>query len=83
MSSQCFYNKYLLTNICSYNTPKEIILFSSCNKTISDNLNPSNNSVINNIMYYHVSQTIFEFDEEESNTKKEKKMLWEILGKVV
>lgn len=73
MSSQCFYNKYLLTNICSYNTPKEIILFSSCNKTISDNLNPSNNSVINNIMYYHVSQTIFEFDEEESNTKKERK----------
>ena len=77
MSSQCFYNKHMLTNICSYITPKEIILFSSCNKTINDNLNPSNNSVINNIMYYHVSQTIFEFDEEESNTKKERKNVME------
>ena len=72
MISKCFENKFTISNICSYLSPMEIISFSLCNKTIYDQLNPSKNAFINNIMYCHISQTFFEFDEKESNSKKER-----------
>ena len=77
MISKCFENEYAISNICSYLPLTGIISFSLCNKTIQEQLNPSKNSFINNIMYCHISQTFFEFDEEESNSKKERQKIME------
>ena len=60
MNSKCFKNEYLTTTIVMYLNPKEIISFSSCNKTINRILNPSNNKTINTIFYFYTSQKFFE-----------------------
>ena len=60
MNSKCFKNEYLTTKIVMYLNPKEIISFSSCNKTINRILNPANNKTINTIFYFYTSQKFFE-----------------------
>ena len=77
MSVECFENKNMLNYICSFLNLKEITLLSSCNRTISALLDPSNNSVINYIMYLYTSEKYFIFDTKESNIKEERNKIME------
>ena len=61
-------NKHLLTRICLYLEPKDIISFIESNKSIKSKLNPSANSITNKIFYYGVTRTIFNLDEDNDET---------------
>ena len=61
-------NKHLLTRICLYLEPKDIISFLESNKSIKSKLNPSENSITNKIFYYGVARSIFNLDEDNDET---------------
>ena len=60
---QCLKTINLLTNICGYMDYPNIIIFSMCNKTINNALNPDKNIIINNIFMQTIIKLFFEFDE--------------------
>lgn len=81
MSLQCFASKYLITKISMYLNPNEIISFSRCNKTIKMNLSSSNNDIINNLFFNHVSKSCFKTEEEDYeldkiNNQNEDNLFW-------
>ena len=72
-------NEHLLTRISLFLEPKDIIPFLESNKSIKRKLNPSTNSITNNIFYYGV-RSIFALDEnidESSNLVYDEKELLE------
>ena len=56
-------NEHLLSRICLFLEPKDIIYFLESNKSIKRKLNPSTNSITNNIFYLGV-RSIFTLDED-------------------
>ena len=71
---QCLKTINLLTNICGYMDYPNIIIFSMCNKTINNALNPDKNIIINNIFMQTIIKLFFEFDED-YNIKNKKNLL--------
>ena len=61
-------NTHLLTRICLYLEPKDIISFLESNKSIKSKLNPSVNSITNKIFENYVSRSIFTLDEDDDET---------------
>ena len=56
-----------------------IIIFSQCNRTINNSLNPEKNIIINNIFLQAVIKLFFEFDEEDNNFPNKKNLLGKLL----
>jgi hypothetical protein len=71
---QCLKTINLLTNICGYMDYPNIIIFSMCNKTINNALNPDKNIIINNIFMQTIIKLFFEFDDD-YNLKNKKNLL--------
>ena len=61
-------NEHLLTRICLHLEPKDIISFLESSKSIKRKLNPSKNSITNNIFYYGATRSFFTLDEKFDET---------------
>ena len=71
-------NEHLLTRICLFLEPKDIISFLESNKSIKSKLNPSANSITNKIFYFGATRSFFTLDEENDEinyTYDEKELL--------
>ena len=72
-------NEHLLTRICLYLEPKDIISFLESCKSIKEKMNPSKNAITNRIFYYAVTRSIFtlneNFDEPTNYIYDEKELL--------
>lgn len=64
MQFDCFNRKHLVTRISMYLEPNEIVSFSSCNKTLNENLSPITNPAINMILYSHLTKNFYSFEED-------------------
>jgi len=65
-----FYIKNILGTILKYLSYKEIILLSQCDKTLNKEIDPDNNSLVNNIFLDNVSQTYFNSKDYNLENKK-------------
>ena len=55
----CIYIKNILGKIIKYSDFKEIILLSQCDKTLSKEIDPDNNTLVNNLFLENVNQLYF------------------------